>query len=165
MPEFLAFELEVDLILPSSLSATSLFPRPGCVNTQLGTWLAAAVAFSAVTSLCQHHHRPSRELSSVCKLKFFELNTIFPSPSPCLAPGTHYSTFCNCLCYLVYESFTKIRFLKFSTLVEALTGQDRVRFGNSLEKKCMAVSFLGSRVHALEGVLYRAGSWHCICLI
>lgn len=136
-------------------------------NTQAGTWVVAAVALSPVTLLCQRHHRPSQELSSVCKLKLFELNTIFPFPSPRLAPGTHYSTFClcNCLCYLMYESFTKTRFLKFSRLVKALTGQDRVRFGNSLEKKSMAVSFLGSRVHALEGVLYRAGSWHCACLI
>ena len=30
MPEFLALELEVDLILQSFMSAASLFPRPGC---------------------------------------------------------------------------------------------------------------------------------------
>ena len=94
MPEFLALELEVDLILQSFMSAASLFPRPGC-GQHTGRHPGGggcSVKYSHI--VVQHHHRPSQELFSVWKLKLYELNTNFPLPSPRLAPGTRYSTFC-----------------------------------------------------------------------
>lgn len=94
MPEFLAFELEVDLILQSSMSAVSLFPRPGCgkhTGRHLGGG-SCGVKYSHI--VVPASPLSISELFSVCKLKLYELNTNFPFPSPRLAPGTHYSTFC-----------------------------------------------------------------------
>lgn len=64
------------------MSAVSSFRLQVVVNTQVGTWVVAAVVLSIVTLLCQHHHCPSQELFSVCKLKLYELNTNFPFPYP-----------------------------------------------------------------------------------